>query len=113
MDEFLEHAGTNLPILGVDLSASLLSQLTLDTSWIHDDEAWRTVLANHFGDERKYLEQVREHVQKEVRGEGGGAVTAMSGVSWSHGAGKKMTWVWLFSVREAKVGWGLSLTGQY
>ena len=84
----------------MDLPSTLLSSLTLNTEWINDDETWRTILANHFGDERKYMDQVREAVQKEIRGD----IGHLNGSTGSSSFGvKKNVWVWLFSVREAKV----------
>jgi translation initiation factor 2-alpha kinase 4 len=67
----------------VDLPLPLLSQLTLDSAWLVEEEIWRGILAGLKTAERTYADSVREAV-KEGRLRGGGSM-------------------WLFSVREARV----------
>ncbi len=82
-----------LPIIAVDLPASLLSALTLDHTWLNEDEAWRGVLTGLPNSDKQYADAVREAVR--TRGSNvanGGAV-----------GGGSVGWVWLFSVREFRV----------
>jgi translation initiation factor 2-alpha kinase 4 len=82
-DEFAANVQSALPIIAVDLAPDLLSSMTLETNWITDDEAWRTlthsVLPNS---ERNYGAEVRRAVAEHAKSPGG--------------------CVWLFSVREAR-----------
>ncbi len=83
-DEFAANVQSALPIIAVDLAPDLLSSMTLESNWITDDEAWRTlthsVLPNS---ERNYGAEVRRAVAEHAKSPGG--------------------CVWLFSVREARV----------
>ncbi|KAK8850742.1 hypothetical protein IAR55_004662 [Kwoniella newhampshirensis] len=116
--EFASQTHSTLPILGVDLTLPLLCQMTLDTSWLSDDEVWRSLLAKEgvsTGD-RRYAEMVRDAVKERkggagisagglgvggpgaIGGIGGGGATGGGG----NGVGASGGWIWLFSVREAK-----------
>nr|XP_019007722.1 PEK/GCN2 protein kinase [Kwoniella pini CBS 10737]OCF46503.1 PEK/GCN2 protein kinase [Kwoniella pini CBS 10737] len=95
--EFALQTRSNLPILGVDLPLSMLCQMTFDTSWVNDDEAWRALLTREgisTGD-RRYAETVRDAVKDRKLG---GSANGSTGSSLN-GSGD---WCWLFSVREAK-----------
>ena len=89
--EFATSSGSTLPIIGVDLPITLLSKWTLDSTWIHDDEAWRGTLASISTSDRRYADSVREAVQDAMRGKSDNGLAASKG------------WMWLFSVREARV----------
>lgn len=103
-------------MLGIDLPPLLICQLTLDTAWITDDEAWRSLLNKegvHPGDKR-YMESIREGVQQMRAGGagngGGGGGGGGSGGGGGGGVGsiaRENGWMWLFSVRDNKVGPGL------
>ncbi|OCF54570.1 PEK/GCN2 protein kinase [Kwoniella mangroviensis CBS 10435] len=103
--DFALQTHSTLPILGVDLPLSMLCQMTFDTSWISDDETWRSLLTKEgisTGD-RRYAETVRDAVKE--RKMGGGAVNGTVGSGTTGGGNKdNSAWCWLFSVREAKVG---------
>ena len=83
--EFAASTKSTLPIIGVDLAPSILAQMTLDTAWLIDDEAWRLLLTPFSTADRRYLESIKEAV--------------VDGKGKAEGDG----WVWLFSVRDAKV----------
>ena len=100
--EFAQSTGTSLPVLACDLSSTLLSQLTLDAFWLNDDDAWRAVQANYFGEERRYLDIVRENAREGVRNRGWG------GPVGNEGRGGK-GWIWFFSVREGRVSFASGL----
>ncbi|WVR08793.1 hypothetical protein IAU60_005851 [Kwoniella sp. DSM 27419] len=96
--DFAAQTGSPLPVLGVDLSSSMLCQMTYDLSWVTDDEAWRAIQTKEGispGD-RRYTESVREAV-KGYKGAANGG-----GPSSSAAAKSENGWIWLFSVREAK-----------
>lgn len=114
VNDFASTVGSLIPILGVDLSAQSCHHLSLDTSWITDDELWRGILGGVQGEERKYYEVVRDQVQHEVLAHksnvngstGSGGIGGVGGVGVSAiggGGGKELKWVWLFSVREGRV----------
>nr|XP_019050908.1 PEK/GCN2 protein kinase [Kwoniella bestiolae CBS 10118]OCF29838.1 PEK/GCN2 protein kinase [Kwoniella bestiolae CBS 10118] len=101
--DFALQTHSTLPILGVDLPPPMLCQMTLDTTWITDDEAWRSLLAKEgisTGD-RRYAETVRDAVKER---KSGGTVNGTLGSGASGGGAEKgsSAWCWLFSVREAK-----------
>ncbi|OCF45594.1 PEK/GCN2 protein kinase [Kwoniella heveanensis CBS 569] len=87
------QTGSKLPILGVDLPLPMLCQMTFDTAWIGDDEAWRSVLAKEgvSNADKRYADSVRE------------AVKGFKPVNESANGNGTVGWIWLFSVREAKV----------
>lgn len=101
--DFASTTRSPLPIIAVDLPASLLCSLALDHTWLTEDEAWRLVLAGVANADRRYAETVREAVR--TRASGGGS----AGVAGSSGGNG---WVWLFSVRETRVS-GFSLRLRY
>ncbi|WWC65005.1 uncharacterized protein I303_107619 [Kwoniella dejecticola CBS 10117] len=95
--DFALQTHSTLPILGVDLPLSMLCQMTFDTTWVNDDEAWRALLTKEgisTGD-RRYAETVRDAV-KDRKSNG------LSNGSAGGQAGGNGGWCWLFSVREAK-----------
>jgi len=100
--EFASTTGSTLPILACDLSAALLSELSLDTTWLYDDEHWRTVQSRFFGEDRKYLDSVRENAREGIRNRGWNGPVSGGVSTAGAGAGGK-GWIWLFSVREARV----------
>lgn len=109
-------------MLGIDLPPLLICQLTLDTAWITDDEAWRSLLSKegvHPGD-RRYMDSIREGVQQMRAGGGGpggsgggggggGGGSGGGGAGGGGSMGRDNGWVWLFSVRDNKVRSGLWL----
>jgi translation initiation factor 2-alpha kinase 4 len=72
-----------VPLIGVDMPVSTLSQMALDPSWINEEEAWRSLLSGMKPGERGYMDSIRDAV-KEVKAKSGGSL-------------------WLFSVRESRV----------
>lgn len=120
--DFATQTQSTLPVLGIDLPPLLICQLTLDTAWITDDEAWRSLLNKegvHAGD-RRYMDSIREGVQQMRAGGGGTGVSGGGGGGGGGGSGgggaggggsmgRDNGWVWLFSVRDSKVGSGLWL----
>lgn len=71
-----------------------MANLALDPAWIHDDEVWRGVLATVPNSERSYYDSIRDQVAAMVR----------EGVKDQQGQGRREgRWMWLFSVREARV----------
>lgn len=81
--DFAVSVKSSLPVIGVDLSAEMLSAMTLDTAWVRDDEAWRAITHPQLPtSERRYADQVRDAVREHSSATGGP--------------------VWLFSVREAR-----------
>jgi hypothetical protein len=99
---FAQSLGTSFPIFGVDLPSPLLAQLTLHTSWIIEDETWRSILGNEGvkGSERHYAETVRDHVAGWRAGLG--AHKGGPGGGGSGGGKKGGGFAWLFSVREGR-----------
>ncbi|KAK4689653.1 eukaryotic translation initiation factor 2-alpha kinase 4, partial [Tremellales sp. Uapishka_1] len=89
--DFAASVKTTLPIYGIDLPSSLLSQMALDTAWLNEDDSWRTFLSGVPIPDRKYADLVRETISNE-RGKLGG-------------------FVWLFGLRELKVGLHVQLHG--
>ncbi|ORX40873.1 kinase-like domain-containing protein [Kockovaella imperatae] len=84
--EFAESTRSTLPIVGVDLAPSILAQMALESSWLSDEEAWRTLLAPFSTADRRYVESIRDAiVDIKSKSEGDG-------------------WLWLFGVRDNKVG---------
>lgn len=82
-DDFATSVKSSLPVIGVDLSAEMLSAMTLETAWVRDDEQWRAITHPQLPtSERRYADQVREAVREHAATTGGP--------------------VWLFSVREAR-----------
>jgi translation initiation factor 2-alpha kinase 4 len=79
---FAQSVQSTLPVIGVDLPSELINSLAFDLHWIHDDDAWRTVMHSVPGGERKYTNAVREAVQVHCKSPGGN--------------------VWLFNVRDAR-----------
>ncbi|WRT70924.1 uncharacterized protein IL334_007923 [Kwoniella shivajii] len=100
--DFASQTNSTLPILGVDLPLPMLCQMTLDISWILDDEAWRGLLTKEgvsTGD-RRYAETVRDAIKER---KSGGTANGTIGSGAGNGAEKaNIGWCWLFSVREAK-----------
>lgn len=86
--EFANTTHSPLPIIAVDLPASILGGLALDHTWLTEDDAWRAVLIGIPNEDRRYAEVVRDAVRTRGAGPSGG-----------RGGG----WVWLFSVRESRV----------
>jgi translation initiation factor 2-alpha kinase 4 len=85
IQDFLTSTRSTLPVIAVDVPASILAQLAINTSWITEDEAWKAVLTDPAIDDRKYAETVREGVRKLVKDE-------------------NQNVIWLFGVREGKEG---------
>ncbi|BEI98202.1 hypothetical protein CcaverHIS631_0305010 [Cutaneotrichosporon cavernicola] len=82
-DEFAASVKSTLPVIGVDLAPDLLSTMALETAWITDDEAWRTLTQPALpNSERGYAAEVRRAVVEHAKSTGG--------------------CVWLFSVRDAR-----------
>lgn len=113
--DFATQTQSTLPVLGIDLPPLLICQLTLDTTWITDDEAWRSLLNKegvHPGD-RRYMESIREGVQQMKTGGGGngggggGSGSGGGGVGGVGIIGRENGWMWLFCVRDNKVDPGL------
>ncbi|EAL17471.1 hypothetical protein CNBM1630 [Cryptococcus deneoformans B-3501A] len=109
--DFATQTQSTLPVLGIDLPPLLICQLTLDTTWITDDEAWRSLLNKegvHPGD-RRYMESIREGVQQMKTGGGGngggggGSGSGGGGVGGVGIIGRENGWMWLFCVRDNKV----------
>lgn len=48
----------------------MLAQLALYTTWITDDDAWKSTLAESSLNDRKYAESIRDAVRKIVREDG-------------------------------------------
>ncbi|WWC92548.1 uncharacterized protein L201_007507 [Kwoniella dendrophila CBS 6074] len=100
--DFALQTHSTLPILGVDLPPSMLCQMTLDMSWMTDDEAWRSMMTKEgiaTGD-RRYAETVRDAVKER---KAGGVANGQVGLGGGSGSDKGQgDWCWLFSVREAK-----------
>nr|ODN99778.1 PEK/GCN2 protein kinase [Cryptococcus depauperatus CBS 7855] len=88
--EFAAQTKSSLPVLGIDLPPFLLCQLTLDTAWVHDDEAWRAILSKEgiHPSDRRYADTIRE------------GVLHMKANSMDSGNGNECSWMWLFSVRD-------------
>lgn len=81
--DFSASVKSSLPVIGVDLSAEMLSAMTLETTWVRDDDAWRSITHPQLPtSERRYADQVRDAVREHQSTTGGP--------------------VWLFSVREAR-----------
>ncbi|KAL0241915.1 hypothetical protein I308_106089 [Cryptococcus tetragattii IND107] len=113
--DFATQTQSTLPVLGIDLPPLLICQLTLDTAWITDDEAWRSLLNKegvHPGD-RRYMDSIREGVQQMRAGGGGtgssgggggggGGGSGGAGAGGGGSMGRDNGWVWLFSVRDSK-----------
>ncbi|OXG72558.1 eukaryotic translation initiation factor 2-alpha kinase [Cryptococcus neoformans Gb118] len=109
--DFATQTQSTLPVLGIDLPPLLICQLTLDTAWITDDEAWRSLLNKegvHPGDKR-YMESIREGVQQmraggagNGGGGGGGGGSGGGGGGGVGSIGRENGWMWLFSVRDNK-----------
>ncbi|WVQ95416.1 hypothetical protein IAU59_002513 [Kwoniella sp. CBS 9459] len=97
--EFAAQTGSNLPILGIDLPLPILCQMTLDTAWVNDDEAWRSLLARESisNTDKRYADSVRDAVKSCKSSESNGLASSISS-----NAGGPAGWMWLFSVREAK-----------
>ncbi|WVQ86282.1 hypothetical protein IAT38_008450 [Cryptococcus sp. DSM 104549] len=90
--DFAAQTRSNLPVLGVDFPPLFLCQLSLDTTWMTDDEAWRAIITKegvHPGNDRRYADTVRE-AAREMSEKGGKEQERDGG------------WIWLFSVRDNK-----------
>ncbi|ORY27989.1 hypothetical protein BCR39DRAFT_588886 [Naematelia encephala] len=99
--EFLQHTKSTLPLYGLDLAPSLLSQLCLDPAWIWEDEPWRAILSSLQTPERRYVESVREAIRDGSRKDAS-AATGTGGAAGGGVVPKGGGSVWLFSVRDAK-----------
>ena len=80
--DFATSVQSMLPVIGVDMPSEFLSQLAFDLGWIHDDDAWRTVLHTLPTSDRGYANHMREAVLDHCKNPGGN--------------------VWLFNVRDAR-----------
>lgn len=87
--EFSESVKSSLPIIAVDLPSTFLSQASRQTTWILDDENWKSLLADLETGERQYADTVREGVRKLVKDE-------------------KVRMFWLFGLREDRVSHSVS-----
>jgi translation initiation factor 2-alpha kinase 4 len=80
--EFITAVKSPLPLFALDAPQTLLTQLALDTGWMTDDDAWRTLVASVSFD-RQYGDIIKDTLRE-----------------WGQKSGP---FVWLFSVREGKV----------
>lgn len=91
--EFAASTGSTLPIIAVDMLPSVLSQMTVDTAWVHDEEAVRPFLANMtVKHDKEYLQAVVMAVRETI------AESKKASLNASSGGGNG--WLWLFCVRE-------------
>lgn len=58
-----------MPIIAIDVPTSVFEELTRNTSWINDENAWKSVFASFPTQQSAYAYQVRDAVLKR-RGEG-------------------------------------------
>ena len=87
--------------------------MTLNTAWIAEDEAWRPLIQDLFGENRKYADLVRKAVVEhktgaaaargDTSGPGGlGGAYGNGAPGYSGGVAGGGEWMWLYCVRESK-----------
>lgn len=77
-------AQSGMQVLAIDVNGALFDALTRNSSWITEDEAWRSILPNFPTGQSSYAYQIREDAQKRKQ------------------EGHKF--LLLFSVREERIG---------
>ncbi|KAJ9104140.1 hypothetical protein QFC19_004124 [Naganishia cerealis] len=54
---------SGMPVIGVEIPALFLAQISLEPECLHDDELWRTI-SHGFGSERSYMDSLRTALAK-------------------------------------------------